>query len=480
MPLYPLLIAAAFVISVYTDSTAIVEALPRPLLVAVVAAAVLLLVAGGVVRNRHFGGLIAGELVLLFTVPILALVLAIGAAVVLVLMARRRRRVRDLPFQTATRFLNAACALTLGLAVFGAASAGALDPTTRPASIPVVAGDLPDIYLILLDGHPRADTIRSQFGFDERPFLDAMESLGFDVADQSHSNYVNTALTLATMFNRSQIQALLPNPPADVPRQFRTVTKLINNARGLDDLRTQGYEIVSIPSPFASLTLYGADRVIDSGNLTAFDLTLLQSGSFPMILPDAQRTWVADDQRERILRTFAMLKALAAERSARPRFVFAHVMSPHPPILFAADGSPQEPWPCFPRDCSIWYGGQVYGDAILAPTAEQIKWLDGATLDATRAMIGSSDKPPVIVILSDHGSRHDQGDRDEMLRSMFMALTPGHVGLFPDDTTPINTLPRILNAYAGARIPLASEESYWLDMRTTEIDGLFNLEPWVP
>lgn len=480
MPLYPLLIAAAFVITVFTDSTAVVEALPRPLLVAVAAAAVLLLVAWAAVRDRHFGGLIAGELVLLLIMPLLALAFAIGAAVGLVRLARRHRRVRDLPFQTATRFLNPLSALMLGLAVFGAASAGALDPPARRATFPVGGGDLPDIYVILLDGHPRADTIRSQFGFDERPFLDEMESMGFDVAEQSHSNYVNTALTLATMFNRSQIQTLLPNPPTDVRRQFRTVTRLINEARGLDDLRSHGYEIVSIPSPFANLTPYGADRVIGSGNLTAFELALLQSGIFPMLLPDAQRTWVANDQRERIHHTFETLKALASERSARPRFVFAHVMSPHPPTLFAADGSPVEPWQCFPRNCSIWYGGQVYGDAVLAPTAEQIKWLDGIVLDTTKAMIASSQKPPVIVILSDHGNRHDQDDRDEMLRSMFMAMTPGHPGLFPDDTTPINTLPRLLNAYADAGIPFASEESYWLDMRTTEIDGLFNLEPWVP
>ena len=84
----------------------------------------------------------------------------------------------------------------------------------------------------------------------------------------------------------------------------------------------------------------------------------------------------------------------------------------------------------------------------------------------------------MIIFFSDHGSRHDFDDRDEMLRSFFVASTPGQPGLFPNDVTPINIIPRLLNAYAGTKGRMATEESYVVDMRTVETTGMLNLIPW--
>ena len=57
-----------------------------------------------------------------------------------------------------------------------------------------------------------------------------------------------------------------------------------------------------------------------------------------------------------------------------------------------------------------------------------------------------------------------------------MASTPGHADLFPDDATPINILPRLLNAYFDADLPLAREDSYWVDWRTLRTRGILALE----
>jgi hypothetical protein len=65
-----------------------------------------------------------------------------------------------------------------------------------------------------------------------------------------------------------------------------------------------------------------------------------------------------------------------------------------------------------------------------------------------------------------------------MLRNFFMSLTPDRPGLFPDDASPINVVPRILNAYAGSNIALASEEAYIADLKTLDTTGYFPLEPW--
>ena len=64
-----------------------------------------------------------------------------------------------------------------------------------------------------------------------------------------------------------------------------------------------------------------------------------------------------------------------------------------------------------------------------------------------------------------------------MLRSFFVARTPGHPGLFPADMTPVNLLPRLLNAYAGANLPLAPETSYWTDLEQVWSHGVIDLVP---
>ena len=80
------------------------------------------------------------------------------------------------------------------------------------------------------------------------------------------------------------------------------------------------------------------------------------------------------------------------------------------------------------------------------------------------------------MVFSDHRFRHDQADRQETTSSLFLSLTPGHRGLFPNSTTPINILPKLLNAYVGCRPSLASEETWWVDMSTLRARGILALE----
>jgi hypothetical protein len=94
--------------------------------------------------------------------------------------------------------------------------------------------------------------------------------------------------------------------------------------------------------------------------------------------------------------------------------------------------------------------------------------------------LAKSARPPVIVVMSDHGGRSDLSDRAEMLRSFFVARTPGYPGLLPEDMTPVNLLPRLLNAYVGVDLPLATETSYWTDLEETSSRGRLDLVPIDP
>jgi hypothetical protein len=152
-------------------------------------------------------------------------------------------------------------------------------------------------------------------------------------------------------------------------------------------------------------------------------------------------------------------------------------MAPHLPIAFNAEGGRVEPWACFPATCSLFTYPAGDGSSLNGPMRDQITWLNATVEQTVRAIKDKSASPPIIVVFSDHGARYDPSDRDEMFRNLFLALTPGRSDVFPDDVTPVNVLPRVLNAYAGSALTLSSEESYWLDDRMATVSGLFGLEP---
>jgi len=72
--------------------------------------------------------------------------------------------------------------------------------------------DLPDIYYIILDGYARADVLTEVYQFDNQPFLDHLTKLGFYIADESHTNYNQTFLSIPTSLN----MAYQTMPPSSI------------------------------------------------------------------------------------------------------------------------------------------------------------------------------------------------------------------------------------------------------------------------
>jgi hypothetical protein len=475
IPIYPTVAALAIFLAYFTASIATVQALPRPLVVAVLVVLVLQAIATVVVRDRDRGAFLA-TIVLLVLTDLIPLAVLVAAAPVGVMLIRRvvgRRAPID--WRRLTEILNIVAVLLVVQTVASGWLAGAFGPPVAPTRVvdARAAAPGPDLYLIMLDGYPRADTLTTEFAFDNAPFLASMTNLGFDVASKAHSNYSVTNLTLASMLNATHIRDLpeLAGAPGGVQDQYRAVAGAINRSSALDPLRDRGYEIVTVPSPFTNVMLSSADRVLDSGGVTEFDASLATTLRTRHLLPDPQRRWFSDAIRNRTLAAFDRTAALAGERDGPPKLVFTHVMSPHAPFVFAADGSPVDAGDCFPEMCSVWDSGMDHGTELPRLVAGQVNHLNRLVVDTVSEILAASERPPVIIVFSDHGHRHDWDDHDEMLRSLLLTHTPGEPGLFPDDASPINVIPRIANAYHDAEMPLAGEESYFVDMVTVNNRG---------
>src|SRR5215211_254514 len=64
-----------------------------------------------------------------------------------------------------------------------------------------VPGSPPDIYYIILDGYGRQDVLEEVYGYRNEEFLSYLRSRGFFVADEAHSNYIQTPLSLSSSLN---------------------------------------------------------------------------------------------------------------------------------------------------------------------------------------------------------------------------------------------------------------------------------------
>ena len=102
-------------------------------------------------------------------------------------------------------------------------------------------GELPDIYLIVLDKYTSSELLEDHFGFDNRGFEAFLRSRGFIVPRHPRANYPRTQLALTAMLNLDYIHNL--------PRQ-RLLSDPIEHNRLTAFLKREGYRFVFFPTPF--------------------------------------------------------------------------------------------------------------------------------------------------------------------------------------------------------------------------------------
>ena len=101
---------------------------------------------------------------------------------------------------------------------------------------------LPDIYVVLLDAYPRADTLDNDFGYDNSPFLDGLRAEGFDVAEfgpiklQLHGSHLDLDAGDVTdrIHRRTNVSW------TQRAQQYLVVADLIDSATGSMPMRQQG------------------------------------------------------------------------------------------------------------------------------------------------------------------------------------------------------------------------------------------------
>lgn len=477
LPLYPSALTAAFVLGIWLQSSLDAVPLLRPLAIALGASAVLTAVLVLLMRDRHRGGAVAG--IALFgilggddtRVPLLA---AASLAGVLLLVARERHFDRELPWSGLTRLMNLVTILLVVILVARAAGSilgvapSATASSERPSSL---AARLPDVIVLLLDAHGREDILADQYGEDVSGFLGALRDRGFYVSPRARSNYMNTQLTLGSMFNMTHVSEI--NLPPQTASTYNVALRAsLDRNPAFAALRASGYHVGAVSPGYEGVALRSADVFLDGGQASELESVLIANSGLRHLVTAFAPDALANQARERVLWNLEpdhWLPGVApASTLARPYFLFVHVPSPHFPYLFDRTGGPV-------NDRPIVVTGRgtpsTRSPAELDATADryaaQLAYVDGLAIEALDETIAAVPPDAVIIVMGDHGpdayidwDHLETTPTLERFATLFAARTPGIDRLFGDAPTPVNLIPTLLNNYAGATLTTHSDNSF--------------------
>jgi hypothetical protein len=284
------------------------------------------------------------------------------------------------------------------------------------------------------------------------------------------SNYVHTLLSLPSLLNFSHLTRLGDElgPRSTDPT---LPDYLVENNRTAAVLKTYGYQFLFFPSQWWISTEHNrnADWEFHAWNgfhpareMTRSDLRRAFISTTPLALLHRNDAYDADHVRR-------TLDAIAqVPQRSEPTFALAHILNPHSPNVFDAEC---RVYPSRPT------GGWDQGRA--KAYTDQIRCLNRLLLHTVKTILEQSPSAPIILLVGDHGSnslRFSNAPTAEAVspaqaRERFGAfgafyLPEGGSRVLADSVTLVNVVPKVLNHYLQAGLPLSPDKSYMSLERT--------------
>jgi len=329
--------------------------------------------------------------------------------------------------------------------------------------------DTPDIYYIILDGYARKDILEEIYDYDNSEFIDSLEKMGFYVANLARSNYIHTYLSLPSTLNMKYMDEL-PEKYGPNPRSGHVAKELAAENEVAKKLKSYGYTIINFASTWegtderykADITykedgyfkIIGKNIPLDETNIVFLQTTLLS----PLI----KEVW-SDTLRARTLATLQKLPTIPYQQGKK--FTTAHIIAPHPPYVFTAEGDPVPGAEFEMADEGIEQRPKYL---------DQLIFISNQIIPVLEKIIENSQNPPIIILQSDHGPGSIFGKRENWLenyseegvreRSSILSAV-----YFPDQNyqqfystiTPVNTFRILFKNFFNEDLELLPDKTFY-------------------
>jgi hypothetical protein len=338
-----------------------------------------------------------------------------------------------------------------------------IEGASRRAAAPIPDVDR-DIYYIVLDSFGRSDVLEEEYGQPLSPFQTYLKSRGMYVAERAQSNYAQTFLSLSSTLNMTYLDGLAgvmgPTGESRAPLQM-----LIRHNALMKHAKQSGYRVIAIGSDYMPTSTFEAADVCycDRYGLREFEhavAAMTPIAAFPPL-----ERWTYRAHYRQVLHSFSAIEK-ASELPGK-KFVFAHMLSPHPPFVLAPDGS-FEPVVAGPV---IFNDGDAFAGAPADYNAgyrRQVQFVTSRLQQIVDHLLSRPGPPPVIVIHGDHGPGSKLYWDDPQATNMRERLSifaayhfPGAEGDLYPTITPVNAARLLSNRYLGGALPLLPDRSYF-------------------
>jgi hypothetical protein len=352
------------------------------------------------------------------------------------------------------------------------------------ASTDIDQSQLPDIYYIILDSYARSDILSEYYDYDNSQLIRFLEERGFFVAQESRSNYVNSISSLTSSLNMQYLDELIPDFMDSEHPQVPDKYLRMNRVRYF--LENLGYSTVAFTTGYLHTELTDADYfllpasttfqdLVGQGTVNAFEVLLMRTTAIlPLIEFDAamgegSSTFLVrlsnkplEVQAYLILSLFENLEDVY--KIEGPKFVFAHIISPHPPYSFLPDGSvnPNAGSPHF-------FNSSLPPDESIEGYLGQVSFVSTRIEEVIETILDNSTRPVVIVLQADHGPAiqyrivndkvRNYHERTAILNAVY--APEACQSQFYQGLTPINTFRILLDCIFGEDYALLPDRHFF-------------------
>lgn len=308
----------------------------------------------------------------------------------------------------------------------------------------------PDVFYIILDQMAGRDGLREYLNYDDDWFYAELEKRGFYVAKESLSNYPITRLSLASSLNMTFLDNYQSAAGSD-KKNWTMMNKLARDNNVARLFKKQGYDYILVDSGFAASNKSNLADEIKTSSCSDFFCERILRSTVVSLFPGAEEN-VMSLARNRIITQFGFLEDM--KMGAKPKFVFAHILSPHEPYLFGSNGEP------------VFYPGNRCDHQWTVETRKaylsQVEFIQKKTLLVIDKMIKQNPNA-IFVIQGDHGTHcsdyvSEHSPSDSLLNERYSILNAYKVptsirSRLTSEIEPVNSFAVILNALFGYKIP---------------------------
>ena len=317
----------------------------------------------------------------------------------------------------------------------------------------------PDIYFILLDEYAGNTALIDLFSFDNDSFTTELEKRKFHTIPRSFSNYNYTPFSVASILNMSYLDL---QGRERGKKELTYCYETIRDNQLLQFLKHHKYAFYNYsvfdfegqPARTRETFLPAKTRLITSQTLLSrFDkeirfnlITRWKSKSNLKTL-----TYYNKENNENI---YTLTWRLAEKKSAQPKFVYTHLMMPHYPYYFDKNGK-ERPFE------QLTEGNQTNKAAFV----EYLQYTNKQIISLVDHILKSSERPPIIVLMGDHGFRHFTQPVDTKYHFLNMTaihLPSANYARLHDSLSSVNIFRTILNTEFRQQLPYLKDSSSYL------------------